>query len=72
MLQFYIYCIATLDWPGAVAGLCPVSYFFVDNDGSLVAGLGGQRPAARLRGQLLHGDQGGRGREVHLAGENIY
>ena len=67
MLQFYIYCIATLDWR-----VSRVSYFFVDNDGSLVAGLGGQRPAARLRGQLLHGDQGGRGREVHLAGENIY
>ena len=35
MLQFYIYCIATLDWPGAVAGVGLVSYFLLITMGVL-------------------------------------
>ena len=39
-------------------------YLLVDNDWSPDACLGGQSPAARVRGELLHRDDGGRGLDL--------
>ena len=47
-------------------------YLLVDDDWSPGTCLGGQGPAPRVRGELLHSDDGGRGGNIYRERDSNY